>query len=224
MQEMTDCGRMPLCDSDHFARHSALLGWGHRRAIPALHNPGDVYDQDQEDHDGRYRCSGADNCFFGDPESGLRRRSWRSRPRTWPSWPSRTWPPPSRARPSPSSSWPSPPRASPSPPPRSQLLEVDLSRPDQYLPPLLLNWRQEKKLARAKARASFLVSADVDRTLALFFTPQDHAAVMQHAVNEVAVSGKACVVPIVDVVAADLVAPLIGTLSVAPGLVVATVG
>jgi hypothetical protein len=49
------------------------------------------------------------------------------------------------------------------------------------------------------------------------FPPQDHAAAMQHTVDEVAVGGKARVIPVVDVGATNLVAPPIGALSAAAG-------
>src|SRR5690606_38814030 len=53
---------------------------------------------------------------------------------------------------------------------------------------------------------------------------QDHAAVVQDAVDELAIGGEAAVVQVVHVVAADRVAVLVGAAEVAAGLVVAAVG
>lgn len=53
-----------------------------------------------------------------------------------------------------------------------------------------------------------------DSTNVLLLPIQDHTCVMQHAVNERSVSGKAGVVPVVDVISSDLIAPLVRALTV----------
>ena len=57
-----------------------------------------------------------------------------------------------------------------------------------------------------------------------FLASEDHATVMQGVlVDEGAVSGKTGVIPIIDVIALDLIAPSIGAPASAAGFVVATV-
>ena len=57
----------------------------------------------------------------------------------------------------------------------------------------------------------------------LFFPVQDHAGMMQYAVDERSVSGKAGIVPVVDVIAPDLVAPLVCAFPLSARFVIATV-
>src|SRR5690606_36033874 len=53
---------------------------------------------------------------------------------------------------------------------------------------------------------------------------QDHACVVQHPIDELAIGGKAGVVHVIDVGAADCVAALVGTAAVAAGFVITAVG
>src|SRR5690606_38863208 len=53
---------------------------------------------------------------------------------------------------------------------------------------------------------------------------QDHAGVVQHPIDELAIGGKAGVVHVIDVGAADRVAALVGTAAVAAGFVITAVG